>query len=287
MNARNLEMQGQKARDVEGLRACIAALERRPLLEESAKQPPSRLIGRSPGILDLTTGPSGVLQEIFTDDLRNAGSALGFTLGLARNLLSPARPAIVYLQLMASHQEIGLPYAPGLSRLGLRNEAFVLSRLESLSDLFWALEECIGCQAVAAVIADISGRDQSALDFTVTRRLSLRTASAATSAFLIRYGAGREASAAKLRWHVSPQESAEAPFDPEAPGMPRFAVTLEKCRLGARAQRLEGHSFVLEWIDHGFALADSGEANGAVEQWRQAAPRPQPAPLGYRLSQAG
>ncbi len=280
-------MQGHKARDVEGLRAYIAALEHRPLLEEPAVQPLSRQAGRSPGILELTAGPSGVLQEIFTDDLRNAGGALGFTLGLARHLVSPPRPAIVYLQLAASLREIGLPYAPGLSQLGLGNEELVLCRPETLGDLFWALEECIGSKAVAAVIADLAGHDQGGLDFTVTRRLSLRTASAATSAFLIRYGTGREASAAKLRWHVSPQSSAETAFDPESPGPPRFAVTLEKCRLGARAQRLEGHSFVLEWIDHGFALAERGEAKGAAEQRRQATPRPQPAPLGYRLSQAG
>jgi protein ImuA len=281
-------MHGQRARDVEALRAYIAALEQRPLLDEtSLQQLASDAKEEGPGILDLTVGPSGILQEIFTDDLRNAGGALGFTLGLARNLISPVRPAIIYLQLAASLNAIGLPYAPGLSLLGIEYEELVLSRIESLTDLFWALEECLDCHAVAAVIADISGPDQSALDFTISRRLSLRTASTETSAFLIRYGTGREASAAKLRWHVSPRLSAKAPFDPEAPGTPCFTVTLEKCRLGERAQRLEGHSFVLEWMDNGFALAERGEPKGAVGQLWQTASRPQPAPLGYRLSQAG
>jgi protein ImuA len=281
-------MQGLKARDVTGLRAYIAALEKRPLLGESAVSLPSlRSPGKDPGVVDLTQAPSGLVQEIFADDQRNAGGALGFALGLARNLLSPARPAVVYLQLAASLQEIGLPYALGLSRLGFTADKLVLCRVDNLTDLFWALEECIACEAVAAVVADVTGQDQDALDFTVTRRLSLRSAAARTSAFLVRYGTGREASAAKLRWHVSPALSAEAELDPQAPGPPRFAVTLEKCRLGARAQRLEGQFFILDWVDDGFAVAERGDANGALAERRQAPSRPEPAPLGYRLSQAG
>jgi len=280
-------MQGLKARDVAGLRAYIAALEKRPLLGDSAGfETSSRALGKAPDILDLMAAPAGLVQEIFADEQRNAGGALGFTLGLARKLLSPARPAIVYLELKASLQEIGLPYALGLMRFGFKTHELVLCRVDNLTDLFWALEECIACGAVASVIADITGHDQE-LDFTVTRRLSLRTAAAGTSAFLVRYGHGREASAAKLRWHVAPALSAEAQFDPQAPGPPRFAVTLEKCRLGARAQKLEGQSFILDWVDHGFAVAERGDAKGALAGGRQAPSRPEPAALGYRLSQAG
>jgi protein ImuA len=281
-------MQGLKARDVAGLRAYIAALEKRPLLGDSAGfEPSSRALGKAPDILDLTAAPAGLVQEIFADEQRNAGGALGFTLCLTRKLLSPARPAVVYLELKASLQEIGVPYALGLKRFGFKTHELVLCRVDSLTDLFWALEECIACEAVAAVIADVTGHDQEALDFTVTRRLSLRTAAAGTSAFLVRYGTGREASAAKLRWHVAPALSAEAEFDPQSPGPPRFAVTLEKCRLGARAQKLEGQSFILDWVDHGFAVAERGDAKGALAAGRQASSRPEPAALGYRLSQAG
>ncbi len=280
-------MQGQ-AKNVEGLRAYIAALEKRPLLGDTAAQTSlARWDAKTPGILDLLATPAGLLQEVFTDERRNGGAALGFALGLTRNLIAPSRPAILYLQLNSDTQEIGVPYALGLSRFGINPHELILGGLDSLADLLWALEEAIACQSVAAVIADVSGSDQEALDFTVSRRLSLRTTSSRTSAFLLRYGTGREASAAKLRWRLAPAPSSEMPFDPQAPGPPRFTVTLEKSRLGSKAQRLEGQTFVLDWVDHGFAVVERGGAKRVVQQRLEAPSRPEPAALGHRLSQAG
>jgi protein ImuA len=279
-------MQGQ-ARDVEGLRAYIAALEKRPLIGGSPVQ--SSLIrweANAPSIHDLTAAPAGLLQEVFTDEERNGGAALGFALGLSRTLLTPSRPAILYLQMISGTQEIGVPYALGLSRFGIEPHELILGCLDSLTDLFWALEEAIACQAVAAIIADVTGTNQQALDFTVSRRLSLRAVSAGTSAFLLRYGTGREASAAKLRWRVAPMLSQQMPFDAQAPGPPRFTVTLEKSRLGTRAQRLEGQTYDLDWVDHGFAVVERGDAERIVQQRLEAPSRFEPAALGHRLSQA-
>ena len=56
-------------------------------------------------------------------------------------------------------------------------------------ELLWAVEEAIACKAVAAVIADV-GHEAKVLDFTATRRLSLRSSSGGSSVFLIRYGRG-------------------------------------------------------------------------------------------------
>jgi protein ImuA len=279
-------MQGQ-TKNVEGLRAYIAALEKRPLLGDTAAQ--KSLFtweAKTPSILDITAAPAGLLQEVFTNEQRNGGASLGFALGLTRNLLAPSRPAILYLQLNSDIQEIGVPYALGLSRFGINPHELILGGLDSLADLLWTLEEAIACQSVAAVIADISGTDQEALDFTVSRRLSLRTTSSRTSAVLLRYGTGREASAAKLRWRLAPALSSEMPFDLQAPGPPRFTVTLEKSRLGAKAQRLEGQTFVLDWVDHGFAVVERGGAKRIVQQRLEAPSRPEPAALGHRLSQA-
>ena len=62
-------MQGQ-AKDVEGLRAYIAALEKRPLLEEAfAQASPLQWDAKGLNILDLTAAPAGLLQEVFTDEV--------------------------------------------------------------------------------------------------------------------------------------------------------------------------------------------------------------------------
>jgi protein ImuA len=277
-------VRGLRAGKVEELKAAIAALERRPALAADSAQLPARP-GGEPTPLELFAAPAGLLHEIFLDDPRAAGTGLGFSLALARTLLTPVRQAILCLELSSQTQELGFPYAPGFAAFGLAPDSIVLCRLETMTELLWAMEEAIGCRAVAAVIADVPGHEKD-LDFTVSRRLSMRAASAGASALLLRYGRAREASAAKLRWRIAPAISATRQFDATSPGPPRFAVTLEKSRLGARAQKLEGQSFSLDWLDHGFAPVERGRGRDAAGAGQPAAPRPQPAVLGDRFSEA-
>lgn len=260
------------------LRARIAGLENRPVLAET-----SGLAGADPQ--SLLAAPPGIVQEIFTPERRNAGAALGFALGQARSLLGPARPALIILQLQAEAQDMGIPYGAGLAHLGIDPDAVVIGKLHSIVELLWAIEEAVSCRAVAAVIADVAGQPR-ALDFTASRRLSLRAAAAGTSLFFLRYGRDREASAAHLRWCLTPELSRETVFDPRAPAGPRFALTLEKGRLGpARIAAGTGFNFTLDWTRNGFVVVDSRD--GAVDRAGTAPHGAAPAALGHGLSQAG
>jgi protein ImuA len=218
------------------------------------------------------------VQEIYADQRRDAGTAFGFALGQARTLLTARRPAFIVLSLAHEAQDIGLPYGAGIAHFGLAPEAMVIGRVETLTELFWALEEAIACRAVAAVIADVAGTPKT-LDFTVSRRLSLRAASSGAAVFMLRYGLEREATAAQLRWHIAPEPSAPQIFDARAPGAPRLRATLEK---GRHAR--EAISLLVDWTGHGFAVVDT---TGARDAAVTAPSRALPAALGYRLSQAG
>lgn len=285
-------MPGLASHDLEALRLKIAALEKRPLLAEGAAVVAQRL-GKagtaSPGLVDpleLLAAPRGLLHEVFADDQRQSGAALGFTFGLARQLLTGERQAILYLQLKSETQELGLPYGAGLQQFGLEPSALVIGRIESMTELLWAMEEAIACRAVAGVIADLASHPK-ALDFTVSRRLSLRAAAAGTSAFVVRYGREREASAAKLRWRIAPALSGEMPFDPRAPGLPRFAVEIEKGRLGDKTQRAEGKSMLVDWTENGFISVEPQRRIGTPAQRATPPSRPMAPALGDRLSQTG
>jgi protein ImuA len=266
--------------DLDALRAKIAALEKRPVLAENAARPEAG----AGELLALLKAPPGLLHEVFADEQRLCGTALGFTLGLARGLISRGRQALIYLQLSAEAQEIGLPYGIGIAAFGLTADNFVIGRIGKVNELLWALEESLACRAVAGVIVDLASHPR-ALDFTVSRRISLRAAAAGTSAFLIRYGTGREASAARLRWHVRPGVSAGQPFDAAAPGQPRFIVEVEKLRVG-NLRQAEQHTLTLDWTENGFVSVDPSRQ--PLAPLRRPAPpsRPQPAALGDRLSQA-
>lgn len=274
--------------DLDALRAQIAALEKRPVLSDGAALLTQKRDSQEDELLGLLKAPPGLLHEVFADEHRQSGTALGFTLGLARQLIAHNRQALIYLQLSAEAQEIGLPYGLGFSTYGLTPDTLVLGRIGTVPELFWALEEALACRAVAGVIVDLASHPK-ALDFTVSRRISMRAAAAGTSAFLIRYGTGREASAARLRWHVKPAVSAGQPFDPSAPGNPRFAVEIEKLRLGQelrKVARTEQHNLILDWTENGFVSVDPRHRPLAPLRRPAAPSRPQPAALGDRLSQA-
>jgi len=265
-----------KERALQHLRARIESIEKRPALQDFAVATPAA------GLFAL---PGGLLHEVFADTGRDAGSAFGFTLGLVRTLLSARRPALLLLQLTHQAQDLGVPYPAALQGFGIDPDRIVFGRLESPTDLLWAIEEAIGCPAVAAVIADI-GPEVKALDFTASRRLSLRAAAGGSSVFLLRTGLEREATAARLRWRVVPQPSAAPPFDARAPGPPRWQIELEKGRLGSRR---DPKAWLVDWTENGFAIVAPERGVGArtAAGVRPPLPGALPAALGDRLSQAG
>ncbi len=274
-------MQGRRQKELETLRQRIAALESRPVLAGTAlsSDPP---LQREP-LLPL---PPGVLGEVFADQPRDAGAALGFALGLARGTLTRRRPALLLLQLADEAQEMGVVYGHGLSHFGLDPRQLVLTRPRTIIELLWAMEEAIACRAVGAVVADL-GRNHKALDFTASRRLSLRSAAAGATALLLRYVREREASAARFRWRIRPAPSAPMAFDPRAPGPPRWRVTLEKGRLPGRPVASGDQDDFIEWTTHGFVLADTDGKGDSRRARQPALPRAHPAALGDGLSQTG
>jgi protein ImuA len=254
------------------LRETIADIERKPALAEARAR-----VEHRPGEFPVLAG--GLLQEVFTDELRNGGASLGFALAQARGLLTAQRLAVIYLQLSDEAQKLGMPYGPGLLSFGFDPDALVLVRTANVAELLWAAEEAIACRAVAAVVADI-GSHAKLLDFTASRRLSLRSAATGGSIFLLRYGQGREASAAHLRWHLSPARSAHQRYDAKAPGPLRWRVELEK---GAIIKNQT--EFVLGWTENGFATFTAQHRGTDRRIGSEALPRAIPAQLADGLSQ--
>jgi protein ImuA len=200
--------------------------------------------------------------------------------------VTPARPAVFFLQPAHAGQEGGLPYAPGLAGFGLSPARLVLGRLAHVQELLWAIEEAVACRAVAAVIAELP-EEAKALDFTASRRLSLRAAAGGASVLLLRYGENRAASAARLRWHVAPAPSAAPPFDALAPGRPRWRAVLERSGLPQSALR-GGEEILLDWTENGFIPVRSSASGAGTSGVRPPpAPGSPPSLLGDRLVQAG
>ena len=269
-------MPGPKAVLLEALRERMAAFDPAPTLSSPATSPQ--------GFLAV---PPGYLHEIFAPTRMDTGAALGFALGQARTFLSPERPGVLVLQLRSELQEAGVPYAPGISGFGLEPDHVTFVQAESVTELLWALEEELACRAVGTVIADFA-HPHKALDFTASRRLSLRAADSGVSVFLLSVSKAREASAARYRWRIAPILSRTMPFDARAPGPPRWRVVLEKGQVRAgRPAGAEGETYLVDWTGNGFALADIGSKERPRIIPGAAIPGAISAVLGDRLSQAG
>jgi len=272
-------MQGAREKQLQDLRDKIAALETGPVLAGTGMD-----VGGTTAPLQI---PIGALSEVFASDKQDSATALGFSLALARGLLTENRPGLIVLQLVEEAQKMGVPYGPGLTHFGVNSDQLVFARPQSIVELLWAMEEAIACRAVAAVVADIASF-QKALDFTASRRLSLRSAASGTGTFLIRYTEQREASAARFRWSISPAISGPMPFDARAPGPPRWRAVLEKGRLRPdQPVGVSGEEYLVDWTKDGFVLADIDGRDREVPVGRTALSRPEPAALGDRLPQAG
>ncbi|WIY52774.1 hypothetical protein O9Z70_15170 [Devosia sp. YIM 151766] len=255
------------------LRDVIADIERKPALLEPRHADSPAADGAFPAF------SGGLVQEVFTDAVRNGGASLAFALGQGKGLLTARRPALIFLQLAGDGRFFGLPYGPGLSHFGVDPAQVIIVRPADMGELLWAAEEALGCAAVAGIVAEI-GAMPAPLDFTASRRLSLRAAETGTSLFLLRYGTGREASAAHLRWHLAPGRSARQRHDPVAPGAARWHLRLER---GVTVRR-QG-KWLLEWTENGFASLPARSHGPDRLGAGKALSRAVPAALADRLSQ--
>lgn len=257
------------------LRDSIAQIERKPALAEARSrakhEPQSDIFPQLPG---------GLVQEVFADASRDGGASLAFALAQARSLLSPRRPVIFYVQMDSEAQNLGVPYGPGLNWFGLDPANLIIVRTKDMTEFLWATEEVISCRAVAGIVADIRGTPRL-LNFTASRRLSMRASSNQVSLFMLRYGPRQESSASHLRWRLHPQRSGRNPYDDRALGAARWRLRLEKGRIAG--QRTE---WLLEWTKNGLSVFTS-PANSSSSA-RPASPFPGAAPafLGDGLSQA-
>lgn len=257
------------------LRDVIADIERKPALAEGSARLDEGVSNQAFPRL-----PKGLVQEVFADENRDAGLSLGFALGQSTGLVTPRRPSIFYIQLAADAQTFGLPYGPGLSWFGLEPARLTMVRVADMTEFLWAAEEVISCRSVSSIIADVRG-EPKLLNFTASRRLSLRASASGVSMFLLRYGHGRESSASHLRWRLLPQKSGRHLFDERGLGAARWRLLLEKGRIAGNQVE-----WLLEWTKNGFALV-SPSAKTSTPRATTAFPGALSAPLADRLSQAG
>ena len=107
-------------------------------------------------------------------------------------------------------------------------------------DVLWTMEEGAACAGLSAVIGEVHGGPE-VLDFTATKRLSLRAEASNVPLYLIRSGDPGGLSAARMRWRISSLPSQAHPYDAQAPGAARWDLELFRARGHAPGRWVAAH----------------------------------------------
>lgn len=188
------------------------------------------------------------LNEFKPDRPRDAGTALTLALTLAARAVPQHQPLLLVLSGRAG-AEHGLPYGPGLTRLGLDPKRLLIAEAPRLSDALWTIEEALRSGALAAVVG-LMDTGQRAIGMMPARRLVLAADEGGTPCVLLT-GSSQGVSVAHSRWRVGALPSAPHPLDANAPGARRCVLKLERCRHGP-----SGLIWNLEWRESLLAADD-------------------------------
>jgi protein ImuB len=183
-------------------------------------------------LLSLPASTPG-LEEAAAAQPGSWAAAAGFALSrLAQVAAGDARPVL----LAASPrwmQERGRLFGPGLARLGLPRDRWLLVAADKEAARLWAVEEALRSGAVAGALAAVETPS-----LVMTRRLDLSARDGRALCIALRVKPPDDLSAARVRWRVGPAPSAPNPLDAEAPGAVRWRVEAVRRRSGAPAKWL-------------------------------------------------
>jgi protein ImuA len=177
--------------------------------------------------------PASGLEEAAAARPGAWASAAGFAIArLAQAAANDGRPVLIACSPWWM-QERGRPFGPGLERLGLPRDRWLIVTADKEAARLWAVEEALKSGAVAGALAALE-----APSLVATRRLDLAARDGRALAMALRVKPPDDLSAARVRWRVGPAPSAPNPLDPEAPGAPRWRVEATRRRDGPPAQWL-------------------------------------------------
>ena len=227
----------------------------RPCLNDLDVSRLSRAVAAGPGEED------DVLLSLLAPGLQDVSAPDAAHGGLVRHAMGAAGPVLL-VQDAAARASFGTMGIRGLAR-GFDPARLIHVSARNARDALWAMEE--GVKAGLQVVGEIEGTPR-ALDFTATRRLEHFSQAARTGCMLVRVGAGTAthgSSGARRRWRVAAHPSEPDPFDPRAPGRPRWCLELTRAR-----DRAPGRWIVEPGCDGGSDEGLPGEEPSAPHRLR-------------------
>ncbi len=180
------------------------------------------------------TFPLGAIHEFTSMRAEDAAATNGFIAALLGKFMKQDKTCLW----ISKARTI---YPPALGLFGIAAERIIFIDLARQKDVLWAVEEALRCDALAAVVGELTE-----LSFTESRRLQLAVEQSQVSGFIHRCNPKSiHALACVSRWKIKPLQSLAIDKLP-GPGFPRWQVQLLKVRNGRPG------TWQLEWLAGSF-----------------------------------
>ncbi len=136
---------------------------------------------------------SGVTHEFISHTPPEAAATAGFLSALLARLAGDKGTIVWIVKTKTVH-------AAGLLPFGLAPERIIFAHVPQDRDALWAMEECLRCKQLSAVVGEIREAD-----LTATRRLQLAAEVTGATGFLLRHDPKRtNNTACATRWRIRP-----------------------------------------------------------------------------------
>jgi protein ImuA len=221
----------------------VRQLQKEVLLMQGHKRPTgSQCLDTGLGPMEVAfpdrTFPTGAVHEFISHEIENAACTNGFISGLLGRLMKQGGPVLW----ISTKRCV---YPPALKIFGIEPERVIFIDLAKAKDALWAIEEALKCEALAAVVGEVSE-----LSFTESRRLQLAVEQSRVTGFVHRYRPRSENNVACVtRWKIGSLASKTEDGLPGV-GFPRWNVQLLKVRNGKPG------SWEIEWSEGRFQHAE-------------------------------
>lgn len=199
--------------------------------------------------------PTGAVHEFISRTPQQTAATHGFLSGLLAPLMKNGGACLW----IGSAQTL---FPPGLPIYGVAPDRLLILDLPGEKDRCWAMEEALKCEALAAVVGEISE-----IGFTDSRRLQLAVEQSRVTGFLLRHAPRNPGTVASVaRWEITPVASEPEEGLPGI-GFPRWQATLHKVRNGRPG------SWMVEWSAGRFRFPEMPALSRTPDIAPSAAPR--------------
>lgn len=169
------------------------------------------------------TFPLGAIHEFKCNTIEDVSATSAFITGILSHFKN-SKGAIIWISQSCN------VYPPALTTYGINPEQVFFITLTTEKEVFWAIEEALGCKGITAVIAYINE-----ITFTQSRRLQLAVEASLVTGFIVRYQPKNIHTTSIARWHIQQLPSNNASGVPGV-GYAKWNVLLEKVRNGTAGQ---------------------------------------------------